>query len=232
MKKILFLLMMTALLALQAGAQTTQLPGDLNGDNEVNISDINLLINAISTGNGEAAYDLNSDGAINISDLSALVEIAMAVTPEADFDIDGEHATGWWIVLIDAEGNHVWEQIKHQESHYGYDNCLSLDYGTYGEFYWDPELSPEENNKNRPNVPFCFVLDGVRYGPSISMQQPVIWCNYPGYYIGPYNMEKNLLIKNNKYFSLPVGRVIHYDISFDNETGEKYLKVAELYAGA
>ena len=36
---------MTALLALQAGAQTTPLPGDLNSDNEVNITDVNLLIN-------------------------------------------------------------------------------------------------------------------------------------------------------------------------------------------
>ncbi len=94
MKKILFLLSFTAILALQANAEMT-LRGDLNGDNEVNITDVNLLIEAISTGNGEASYDLNGDGAINITDLSILLEIAMAIDPEPDFEIDGEHATGW-----------------------------------------------------------------------------------------------------------------------------------------
>ncbi len=94
MKKFLFILSMTALLALQANAET--LLGDLNGDNEVNITDVNLLIEAISTGNGEANFDLNGDGSINITDLSILLEIAMAIDPEPDFEIDGEHATGWW----------------------------------------------------------------------------------------------------------------------------------------
>lgn len=84
---------MAALLALQAGAQTIPLTGDLNIDNEVNITDINLLIHAIFTGNGEATCDLNGDGAINITDLSALLGMAMAVNPEPDFEIGGEHAT-------------------------------------------------------------------------------------------------------------------------------------------
>ena len=231
MKKILFILSLTALLALHTNAETT-LRGDLNGDNEVNITDVNLLIEAISTGNGEASYDLNGDGAINITDLSILLEIAMAIDPEPDFEIDGEHATGWWIVAIDAEGNHVWKEFKDAEPNSYFYNCIALDYGTYGEFYWDPELSNEENNKNRPNVPFCFVLDGERYGPSVSMKQPAIWCNYPGYYSKPYSVEMNPLVKGNKYFSVPVGGTFHYGISIDEETGELYLIIAVLYVGA
>ena len=131
MKKFLFILSMTALLALQANAET--LLGDLNGDNEVNITDVNLLIEAISTGNGEANFDLNGDGSINITDLSILLEIAMAIDPEPDFEIDGEHATGWWIVFVDVNGNHNWyKNIKSDSFH---KNGITLNYGEYGEFY-------------------------------------------------------------------------------------------------
>ena len=217
------------MLALQAHAETT-MRGDLNGDNEVNITDVNLLIEAVSIGNGEADYDLNGDGAINITDLSVLIEIAMAIAPESDFAIEGEHAIGWWVVTIDAEGNHVWEKFEKNPNSYN-DDCLALDYSTYGDFYWNPELSIEENEKNRPNVPFCFVLDGVRYGPSVSMKRPAIWCNYPGHYPGPYNVEMNPLVKGNKYFSAPVGGVFYYGIFVDQETGDLFLSFSVFYVG-
>lgn len=229
MKKILFTFLMTALLALQANAET--LLGDLNGDNEVNITDVNLLTSAISAGNNDAIYDLNGDGAINITDLSVLLEIAMAINPEPDFEIEGEHATGWWIVAIDAEGNHVWKEFKEAEPNSYFHNAITFNYGPYGTSYWDPELSYEENCKNIPNVPFCFVLDGVRYGPSVSMKRPAIWCNYPGHYPKPYSVEMNPLVKGNKYFSVPVGGTYHYGISIDEETGELYLIFKVLYAG-
>lgn len=219
MKKFLFILSMTALLALQANAETT-LRGDLNGDNEVNITDVNLLIEAISTGNGEANYDLNCDGSINITDLSALLEIAMAITPEPDFAIEGEHATGWWVVLIDAEGNYVWEKFEEQTPNSYFYNCIALDYGTYGEFYWDPELSAEENNKNRPNVPFCFVIDGVRYGPSIPMMPTyVISSKYYRWPAFSYGNPANPLVRSNKYYTLPVGFSYVLGIGIDEDGG-------------
>jgi hypothetical protein len=215
---------MTALLALQAGAQTAPLPGDLNGDNEVNITDINLLINAIYTGNGEAIYDLNGDGAINITDLSTLLEIAMAVTPEPDFEIDGEHASGCWIVFVDVNGNHNW--YKNEKSDHFTKNCVTLNYGDYGSFYWDPDLSPEENNLNRPNVPFCLVIDGVRYGSTISNMPPAI--AHPNYhdFMKPYYKARNTLVKSNKYYTVPVGYTYYMDIVQDEETGDFYLDVA------
>ena len=222
MKKILFLLSFTAILALQANAETT-LRGDLNGDNEVNITDVNLLIEAISTGNGEASYDLNGDGAINITDLSILLEIAMAIDPEADFEIDGEHATGWWVVLVDVNGNHNWEKII--KSDIFFENCITLNYSDYGSFYWDPDLSAEENNKNRPNVPFCLVIDGVRYGPTISnMPTAIAWLNYHDY--DRYYKARNTLVKSNKYYVIPVGYHYYMDIVQDEETGDFYLDVA------
>ena len=221
MKKILFLLSLTALLALQANAETT-LRGDLNGDNEVNITDVNLLIEAISTGNGEASYDLNGDGAINITDLSILLEIAMAIDPEPDFEIEGEHAIGWWIVFSKIDGEKVWYQL-----HEGTDGCyvttVTLIFSEYGYFYWDPDLSYEENEAHRPAAPFCFVIDGVRYGPSIPMMSTYVTSSK--YYRWPafsYGNPGNLLVKSNKYYTVPVGFAYVLGIGID-ENGEYYV---------
>lgn len=218
MKKFLFILSMTALLALQANAET--LLGDLNGDNEVNITDVNLLTSAISAGNNDAIYDLNGDGSVNITDLSALLEIAMAVAPEPDFDIDSEHATGWWIVLIDAEGNHTWYQLREFEFDSNYITTITLCFYEYGEFYWDPDLSYEENEANRPAAPFCFVIDGVRYGPSIPMMPTyVISSKYYRWPAFSYGNPANPLVRSNKYYTLPVGFSYVLGIGIDEDGG-------------
>lgn len=223
MKKVLFILTMATLLALQAGTQTTPMPGDLNADNEVNITDINLLINAISTGNAEANYDLNGDGSINITDLSTLLDIAMAITPESDFEIEGEHATGWWVVLVNAEGKHVWYQL-HKGSDGNYVTTATMYYGEFGggEWYWNPELSREENEANRPAVPICFVVNGVRYGSSIPMMPTyVISSKYYRWPSFSYGIPGNPLTKSNKYYTIPVGFAYLLGIGFD-ENGKYY----------
>lgn len=48
---------------------------DVNGDGEINISDINIIINAILKGVGYSAgrADVNGDGEINISDVNAVI---------------------------------------------------------------------------------------------------------------------------------------------------------------
>ena len=47
--------------------------GDLNSDNNLNISDIVIMINIILEGSFESSGDLNSDGLLNISDIVLLV---------------------------------------------------------------------------------------------------------------------------------------------------------------
>ena len=46
------------------------IPGDVNGDGQVNISDINVIIQMILAGNGDAMSDVNGDGQVNISDVN------------------------------------------------------------------------------------------------------------------------------------------------------------------
>ena len=57
----------------------------MNGDNEVNIADINFLINLILDGNGfTAAADVNGDGEINIADIYAVIGVILNVQPIVD----------------------------------------------------------------------------------------------------------------------------------------------------
>ena len=55
------------------------LPGDVNGDLEINIADVNSLIDIIVDGNGDTpAADVNGDGEINIADVNAVIEIILS----------------------------------------------------------------------------------------------------------------------------------------------------------
>lgn len=56
---------------------SAQKDGDLNGDGEVNGTDLVLLVNYILQGNYNEAADLNGDGQVNGTDLVALVNIIM-----------------------------------------------------------------------------------------------------------------------------------------------------------
>lgn len=49
--------------------------GDVNGDGEVNIADINALIDIILTDATETRADVNADGDININDVTALINV-------------------------------------------------------------------------------------------------------------------------------------------------------------
>ncbi len=55
------------------------LPGDVNGDGEVNIADINALIDIILCGvdNSEGRADVNRDGEVNIADINAVIDIIL-----------------------------------------------------------------------------------------------------------------------------------------------------------
>jgi len=51
--------------------------GDVNGDGEVNISDINYLTDIILTGKAQPIADVNGDGEVNLSDVNALIDMIL-----------------------------------------------------------------------------------------------------------------------------------------------------------
>ncbi len=51
--------------------------GDVNGDGEVNIADINAIIDLILTGNNDRKGDVNGDNEVNIADVNAIIDIIL-----------------------------------------------------------------------------------------------------------------------------------------------------------
>ncbi len=51
--------------------------GDVNGDGEVNISDINSLVDIILSGTFALSADVNRDGEINVGDVNALIDLIL-----------------------------------------------------------------------------------------------------------------------------------------------------------
>ena len=56
--------------------------GDVNGDGNVNVSDVTALVNMILgvIPKDEARADVNGDGNVNVSDVTALVNIILSIT--------------------------------------------------------------------------------------------------------------------------------------------------------
>ena len=52
--------------------------GDVNGDGEVNIADINAVIDMILSGSSSLAGDVNGDGEVNIADINAVIDIILS----------------------------------------------------------------------------------------------------------------------------------------------------------
>ena len=55
----------------------TDLAGDVNGDGEVNIADVNCVINVIQADAENGAADVNGDGEVNIADVNAIIGIIL-----------------------------------------------------------------------------------------------------------------------------------------------------------
>jgi hypothetical protein len=52
--------------------------GDLNGDGEVNIADVNAVVDAILSENSAEIYDFDGDGEVTISDVMALLNYVLS----------------------------------------------------------------------------------------------------------------------------------------------------------
>ena len=52
-------------------------PGDVNGDNEVNIADVNAVIDMILSGKTSSEGDVNRDGEVNIADVNVVIDMIL-----------------------------------------------------------------------------------------------------------------------------------------------------------
>ena len=58
------------------------LPGDVNGDSEVSIADVNSLVNAILNDYSDSNFDVNGDHEVTIADINTLIELILNPSSE------------------------------------------------------------------------------------------------------------------------------------------------------
>ena len=61
----------------KGGGPEPGIPGDVNGDSEVNIADVNAVIDMILTQNISMAGDVNGDNEVNIADVNAVIDLIL-----------------------------------------------------------------------------------------------------------------------------------------------------------
>ncbi len=66
-----------------------EIPGDINGDGQINIIDIVMAVDLILGNNYDVVGDMNEDGQLNVIDIVMLVDWVLNGMPEADSDGDG-----------------------------------------------------------------------------------------------------------------------------------------------
>ena len=156
-----------------------------------------------------AVAQANEDAVPGMTNVEYYVEVPAKeqVTP---VDPTEDHNVGYWLVLFDKDGNEIWEQLKNAnpEDPNGYQTNVALRYSIYG---GHPEMSDDE----RPNVPFYFVVNGVRYGAETEDMIP----NYG-------DANENPLFENENCWNVPVGRYYVIGVLTNPETGDMYMQIS------
>ena len=173
--------------------------GDVNGDNEVNVSDVTALIDMLMVGDTDLVGDINGDQDVNIADVNALIDRIL----EGQVD---PHNSGYWLLGLDKNGQPVWWDLNPYFD-YGYSTAISLEDPIFGE-PWNP------NTDEGDFVPFYIVIDGVMYGAEHDNQEAMIG-----------TLLDNPLIPSYNSYVVPAGYIYVVGVAFVE--GNKYFYVAQ-----
>ena len=98
----------------------TSVKGDMNGDGNVSVSDVNILVNmvlgTIPVGDMQEQADINGDGDISVSDVMMLVNIILYGSTEDPIsgtqlaDDDDTPGGGWGPAQVGQTG--IWEEER------------------------------------------------------------------------------------------------------------------------
>ena len=87
-KKLVSFVLLLGALMLPAAVHGQNIYGDVNGDLEVNIADVNAVIDIILTDSGNlTAGDVNGDHEVNIADVNTVISIILS-GPAPDLEHD------------------------------------------------------------------------------------------------------------------------------------------------
>ena len=151
MKKILqILVLLLGVLMLPAAAHAQGIYGDVNGDQEVNIADVNAVIDIILDGSeSTTAADVNGDGEINIADVNTSIDIILgggAPSPDDHeyVDLGLPSGTMWATCNIGASspeefGDHyAWGETETKEGNYNWNNYKWCEGNEWSMTKYDP----------------------------------------------------------------------------------------------
>ena len=124
MNRILCIIFLT--LALTAVGANAAVYGDVNGDQEVNIADVNAVIDMILTANDELAGDVNNDGEINIADVNSVIEVILGLHEDPVYD---GHVVGGDISMLTKYESHQRMALRYgiTNAHYYDQNGAVID---------------------------------------------------------------------------------------------------------
>jgi len=112
-----------------------------------------------------------------------------------------DHNVGYWLVTLDKNNEPVWTKL--QEGQNGYTKAVELQYEVYGRYNHDTGY--------RGNVPFYFMIDGVRYGADEFEAATVIG-----------DAMENPLSEADGYYTVEVGYYYTLGVFIDLE-GNKFV---------
>ena len=163
------ILLLLLLLSPMAVAAQSSVNGDVNGDGEISIADVNLLVNAILNDYNDSRFDVNRDQEVSIADINTLINVILGnqATPDDGHeyvDLGLPSGTLWATCNIGASkpeeyGDYfAWGETEPKDyyewSNYKWCNgsentltkyCSDSDYGYNGFVDNKTELDPEDD---------------------------------------------------------------------------------------
>jgi hypothetical protein len=183
--------------------------------------DEEIVNEPVATGEGEVTYTIEKGEEAKIYAAWATAqrdEEALAGISETIYiDVPAKQVTPqpvneYLLILIDENGNEI-PQVLNEGTDGDYTTTVTLHYSPYGSFYWDPALTDEQNEANRPDVPFYFMINGKRYGAEELTETTL-----------GYAMENPLTEGAEDYYCVPVG--FSYTLGVAFKDGQYYVYAA------
>ena len=160
--------------------------------------------------------------------ISSSMAWATGVDADPALNNDGSndpHMSGVWLLMLDRNNNELWYEMSLANEYGDYSYILRTYCYIFGcKYYWDSQLCdytpidshiPSRNYRGNEDIitydaRFCFVIDGVRYGPNN---------NYTEVVFG--DALSNPLVESNNYFTMMTGIIVNIGVGFDDD-GKAY----------
>ncbi len=133
------------------------------------------------------------------------------------------HMSGCWLLMLDRNNNEIWHEMLYDDGDYVYINRIySYIFGCtyyYDSYFCDytpvDNTIPSRNYRGNEDIitydaRFCFVINGVRYGPEENYKEVVFG-----------DALSNPLVESNNYYTIMTGIIVNMGVAFD-EDGKAY----------